>query len=283
VKRATVSCAVALAVLIPVAGVAGEAPWCKAPPSWTAILPPLEHAAGRIDSNSPLDIVAIGSSSTVGVGATGPDEAYPVLLQAALRQHFPHLDIEVENRGRSGEDAPEELARLTADVVAAHPALAIWQVGTNAVLRRDDLKADGEWLREGVALMKHAGIEVVLLDLQYAPRVLDRPSWGVMEDLIADTADTAHVGLFRRFALMRHWQGIESPDAPPMIGPDGLHMTDAGYACLASELAAALEANWQASDKLAHRPRAPANAVAGLPDSASRLPGVRRNDAKPLN
>jgi acyl-CoA thioesterase-1 len=283
VSRAATLCATALAAMIPVAAFAAESPWCQAPPGWTAILPPLEHTTARIELGGPLDIVAIGSSSTVGVGATGPAEAYPVLLQAALRRHFPHLDIEVENRGRNGEDAPEELARLTADVVAAHPALAIWQVGTNAVLRRDDLRADGEWMREGVALMKHAGIDVVLMDLQYAPRVLDRASYGVMQDLIADTADAAHVGLFRRFALMHYWESTHPAEAPPMIGPDGLHMTDAGYACLATDLAAALEANWRAGEKLVRRPHAPGDAVAGLPDSAAPLPGVRRNDAKPLN
>jgi lysophospholipase L1-like esterase len=211
------------------------------------------------------------------------------MLQIALREHFPKLDIRVENRGRSGEDAPEELKRLAADVIALHPDLVIWQVGTNAVLRRDDLSADGQFLRDGVAMMKTAGIDVVLMDLQYAPRVLARSSWGVVEDLIADVADDARVGLFRRFALMRYWQRINPSDAPAMIGVDGLHMTDAGYACLASNLAAALEANWQAEAKLAHRQHGRIDGIAGLPveppgrAAGSIQPAVRRNDAKPAN
>lgn len=278
--------AAALATLAPVAAFAAGSSWCSAPAGWTAIQAPLEHTAARINAGGPLNIVAVGSSSTVGVGATGPQEAYPYRLQVALREHFSKLDIEVANRGASGEDAPEELARLTTDVVALHPDLAIWQVGTNAVLRRDDLSADGEWMREGVGLLKRAGIDVVLMDLQYAPRVLDRSSYGVMEDLIADTATDAHVGLFRRFALMRYWQSTHLADAPAMIGADGLHMTDVGYDCLASDLAAALEANWQAGEKLARRPHGPSNAVAGLsemPDRSLELPRMRRNDAKPFN
>jgi lysophospholipase L1-like esterase len=120
------------------------------------------------------------------------------------------------------------------------------------------------------------------MDLQYAPRVLARPSYGMMEDLIADTAGDAHVGLFHRFALMRYWQNTHPDDAPAMVGVDGLHMTDAGYGCLASDLAAALEMNWQSGEKLARRPHGPGDAVAGLPLDP---PGaaVRRNDAKPLN
>jgi lysophospholipase L1-like esterase len=103
-----------------------------------------------------------------------------------------------------------------------------------------------------------------LMDLQYAPRVVDRPSFGVMEDLIADTANDAHVGLFRRFALMRYWERTHPAEAPAMIGADGLHMTDAGYGCLASNLAAALEANWQSGEKLARRAHGATDAVAGL-------------------
>jgi hypothetical protein len=36
-----------------------------------------------------------------------------------------------------------------------------------------------------------------------------------------------------------------------MIGPDGLHMTDASYGCLASELAEALAWNWWSRGKIA--------------------------------
>jgi acyl-CoA thioesterase-1 len=243
----------AVALLFPAAAFAATSRWCDAPPGWASIIQPLEHTAARLNAGGPLNIIAIGSSSTVGIGATGPEQTYPSQLQAALRTRFPDLDIHVVNRGISGQDAPEEVARLSSDVIALHPDLVIWQVGTNAVLRRDDLSADGDALRAGVALLKNAGIDVVLMDLQYAPRVLDRSPFSMMEDLITDTATEAHVGLFRRFALMRYWQRTHPADAPAMIGADGLHMTDAGYSCLASNLAAGLEANWQSGEKLARR------------------------------
>jgi len=254
------------------------------------IVPPLAHFAARIAHGGPLNIVAVGSSSTLGIGASSPDMAYPSRLEAELRERFPHLDIHVVNRGKGGEDAPEELARLPADVVALHPDLAIWQIGTNAVLRRDDLGADGEWMREGVDLMKRSGIDVVLMDLQLAPRVTERRAYPDMEALIADTADREHVGLFRRFALMQYWQSSHAADAPAMTGPDGLHMTDVGYGCLAADLAKALEANWRSEQKIAQRAHASTDAVAGLPATpAASLHAtppaalMRRNDATPFN
>jgi len=280
--RAATAAVIALAPLA-----APAADLCAGPPSLASILLPLEHSAARIDAGGALKIVAVGSSSTAGTGASSPDRTYPSRLERELRQRFPKLDIDVLNHGKGGEDAPEELARLGRDVVAANPDLAIWQVGTNAVLRRDDLAADGEWMREGVDILKRHGIDVVLMDLQYAPRVLDRPAYQAMEDLIAETAERAHVGLFRRFALMNYWQRNHSPDAPAMIGDDGIHMTDAGYGCLAANLAAALEGNWRANAKFAQRAHGVAGLATPAPDVASPpaapAPTLRRKDAIPFN
>ena len=98
-----------------------------------------------------------------------------------------------------------KLTRLGRDVIAEHPDLVIWQVGTNAVLRRDDLSADEQLISRGVASMKESGIDVVLMDLQYAPRVLARPASAEMERLIAEVARRTQVGLFRRFEIMKEW------------------------------------------------------------------------------
>jgi acyl-CoA thioesterase-1 len=280
----------AVVALAPLAAPAAEPQLCAAPPGWTAIMAPLERTALRVAGNQTLTIVAVGSSSTAGTGATRPDLSYPSRLAVELRRRAPRLDLRVVNRGVGGQDVPEELARLASDVVALHPDLVIWQLGTNAVLRRDDLAADGERVRQGIELLKQAGVDVVLMDLQYAPRVLDRPSYAVMEDLIAEAASQARVGLFRRFALMEYWQRTHPPHAAPMVGADGLHMTDAGYGCLAIDLAAALEANWRAEQKFGQRTHGRVDAVAGLPvvpagdlDGSLSVPAVRRNDAKPIN
>jgi hypothetical protein len=44
---------------------------------------------------------------------------------------FPRVVI---NRGVGGEDAKEMLARLDKGVIAEHPHLVLWQVGTNAIV-----------------------------------------------------------------------------------------------------------------------------------------------------
>jgi lysophospholipase L1-like esterase len=226
---------------------------CAAPPALTRIEPVLAHAAARLDHTKALTIVAVGSSSTQGVGASAPGFSYPSRLEADLKERLPGAQIRVINRGKGGEDAAEELERLGRDVIAEHPDLVIWQVGTNAVLRRDDLEMDEVLLRRGVSLLKQSQADVVLMDMQYAPRVLERRSHAAMEQLIAEIAHHTGVGLFRRFALMQYWRAAQQPESPPMIGADGLHMTDAGYGCLAVSLAKALASNWEAHHSTAAR------------------------------
>ncbi len=237
---------------------------CAAPRALSGIEAALDRTSSRILSGQPLTIVAMGSSSTLGVGASSPAFSYPNRLEQELRQRFPGIEIRVVNHGVGGQDVPEELTRLGRDVLAEHPDLVIWQVGTNAVLRRDDLSADEQLISRGVALMRESGIDVVLIDLQYAPRVLARPAYAEMERLIAEIASRTQVGLFRRFEIMQEWDRTQQLAPAASVGPDGLHMTDAGYACLANQLAEALASNWRSHDKLAKSPQLSPDAIAGV-------------------
>ena len=249
-------------------------PSCAVSPALSGIGVALDRSAGRIDQGGPLIVLAMGSSSTLGVGASAPSMSYPSRLEGELRDRFPGLEIRVLNRGVGGQDAGEELNRLDRDVVAEHPDLVIWQVGTNAVLRRDDLAADEQLIRRGVSSMKEDGIDIVLMDLQYARRVLARPAWGEMERLIGEIAHSNHVGLFRRFEIMQEWDRTQQLAPAAMIGPDGLHMTDASYGCLASQLGEALAWNWWSHGKIAKSLRPNPDTVSRLSQPATAPPST---------
>ena len=223
------------------AGIAG----CGAPPELIALGAALPRVASRIERRETMTVVALGSSSTQGTGASGPDKSYPSRLEVELKARFPGLGIRVINRGRGGEEAPQMLARIERDVLAEQPDLVIWQLGTNAVLRHDDVAYEEPVIEQGLARLRNGGADVVLMDMQYAPRVLARPASPAMERLIAGAAKREHVGLFRRFAIMQSWRAAEPPGSPAAVGPDGLHMNDRGYGCLAADLAEAVAASWR--------------------------------------
>jgi acyl-CoA thioesterase-1 len=278
----------------PVGANAAE-PACATPPPLLSLEPTLNYVAAKLAKRGKLTILAMGSSSTEGVGASSPDTTYPSRLEAELRRRFPDINIRVINRGKGGEDAPDELVRLERDVIADDPDLVIWQVGTNAALRRLDPAIERDVLRRGIAVIKDSAADVVLMDLQYAPDVLASPAAATMEKLIAEVAERSRVGLFRRFEIMRHWlsdapsavgssaagssaagsSAAGSSAAWPAISPDGLHMTDRSYACLAASLADAIARNWRQYQAA----RASTGAVArlhGAPDSGPRGNGAPR-------
>jgi len=146
----------------------------------------------------------------------------------------------VLNRGVNGDDTANMLARFAADVIAAHPDLVIWQVGTNSVLRDDPLKPHSVLLHEGIEQLKAAGADVVIIDMQFAPRVIAKPEAQGMEDQIALAAKQESVDLFRRFELMRNWHDVQHIPFDAFVSSDELHMNDWSYACVAKLLAAAI-------------------------------------------
>jgi acyl-CoA thioesterase-1 len=81
---------------------------------------------------------------------------------------------------------------------------------------------------------------VVLIDPQFAPKVIAKPDAEEMVDLISAAAKQASVDLFPRFALMREWRDKEGVPFEAFLSPDLLHMNDWSYGCLAKLLSAAM-------------------------------------------
>jgi lysophospholipase L1-like esterase len=197
----------------------------------------LPHVAGKLASGQPVTIVAFGSSSTQGWGSSSPDFTYPNRLAAQLRRHYPGADITVLNRGVGGEDAPEMMKRLQTAVIDAKPDFVIWQVGTNAVLRNLDPSETARQVEDGVARIQAAGADLVLVDPQYSPRVIEHGEGASqMVKLLGKVARLRHVGIFPRFAVMREWHDQQDLPADAYTIADGLHMNDWGYACFAQLL-----------------------------------------------
>ena len=211
---------------------------CLSPKGGVKAMGSLPHVAGKLVAGQPVVIVAFGSSSTAGFGASSPEFNYPNRLAAQLHRHYPTADITVVNAGVGGEDAPEMMKRLQKEVIDVHPDLVIWQVGTNAVLRNLDPGDTAKLVEDGISRIQAAGgTDVVLVDPQYSPAVNQRAeSAGKMVKLLGKVAELRHVGIFPRFEVMRDWHEKQSLPVESFVIADGLHMNDWGYACFAQLL-----------------------------------------------
>jgi acyl-CoA thioesterase I len=200
----------------------------------------LSRVALRLAGGVPIKIVAIGSSSTFGAGASSPASSYPSRLEAELRRHFPDHPITVVNRGVNGEEATDMLARFPTNVIAEDPHLVIWQVGTNALLRDRPLDVRSKVLQDGITQLKSQRMDVVLMDPQFVPRVLAKADHEAAVAQIASIAKEQKVGVMHRYDMMRHWHDIERLAFETFVTSDGLHMNDWGYNCLATSLGIAI-------------------------------------------
>jgi lysophospholipase L1-like esterase len=201
---------------------------------------PVTRLAARIAAGKPVRVLAIGSSSTEGAGATSVSAAYPARLEAELRQAWP-VQVTVKNAGVGGETAPRTLERLRDELAGRRYDLVIWQVGTNDALRKDDEARFRASVEAGVDAAVQAGAELVFMDPQFHPGLSDAPRYERYVDIVSDVARTRKISDYSRFRLTRDWAQRDPDGWRSLYNRDGLHMNDAGYACVAAGMAASLE------------------------------------------
>ena len=209
---------------------------CVALKDLTQFDAPVARLAKRVTAQEPVTIVAVGSSSTGGAGASSPAFSYPSRLERELRQKFPRAPITVINKGVNGEEVADMMARMDT-ILALKPDLVICQLGTNTLLRDGSIPATEKLLLAGIEQIRNSGADVVLVDPQFAPNVNAKPAVHAMVDMIGFTAKRTHVPLFRRYVAMRHWHEDQAIAVERFITPDGLHMNDWGYSCFARLMA----------------------------------------------
>lgn len=192
-----------------------------------------------------LHVLAVGSSSIEGIGASRPELGFVPLLEAGLEARLPGVEITVVNRGIGGETTKETVDRLAREIAAARPDLVLWQLGTNDVLRNrsmDDVFAD---YRRGQAILDAAGVDVMVIDPQRLPEGARNPNFAGRNPALAEVSrlialEAGRVGYaaFGRFDAMSGWTALPGGG----VGPDELHLNDAGYACWAAITAEGLAA-----------------------------------------
>jgi acyl-CoA thioesterase I len=225
-----VVCALALAGSLFVPALADEIP----PASTYARL---KHVALRLAAHLPLRIVAFGSSSTEGIGASSPATTYPTRLLVDLTAALPtRQHVIVLNQGIGGEDADDMARRLPA-VIAERPDLIIWQTGSNDPLRNVPVDRFVQETMAGVRAIRAAHIDVMLMEPQMCKALDRKPATVRYRDALRAIGQGMDVPVIRRYDMMRAWLADGALTPAQMLSPDGLHMADGGYAKLADAVA----------------------------------------------
>lgn len=185
-------------------------------------------------------VLAIGSSSTVGVGASRPQNAYIAKLETNLEGTFQGLDFSVVGKGMSGEIAEGQSARMKETVAEVKPDLVLWQVGTNDAIRHVDLDGFKDCLRRTLAWLRDNKFDVVLVDPQYSVELAKDAFYWDTVSAVAEVAREMRVLLVDRFDAMRELSAERGDKF--YLTSDNLHLNDNGHRCMAEQLARSIAA-----------------------------------------
>jgi acyl-CoA thioesterase I len=199
---------------------------------------PLNTLRRAVRANNSVKVLAIGSSSTVGVGASRPAAAYIARLENGLEGVFKGLDFNVIGRGMSGEDAEGQSARMRHTVEDVKPDLVVWQVGTNDAIRHVDLDAFKACLHRTLAWLRDNRFDVVLVDPQYGEVLVKDAYYEMVVKAVAEVARERRVILVDRFEAMKELSRERGDRF--YLASDDLHLNDNGHRCMAEQIARAI-------------------------------------------
>lgn len=199
----------------------------------------------KVRTGLSTDILAIGSSSTEGVGATSPANAYPARLEAELEKQT-GADFDVKNAGVGGELAAKTLERLKSALKSGWARLVIWQVGTNDAIVGVDETLFRATVQAGIVAAHAAGVPMMLIGPQFTLKSPDPVRYERFVKMVDDIGAADHVPVLSRYAMMKSWSVKSAKALNSLLSRDGLHMSDLGYRCLAHALADAIEGGAQA-------------------------------------
>lgn len=208
---------------------------CTVPGATVASPAPLPHLAEVLKAKKSVRVLAIGSSSTAGLGASSPSANYPNRLEVELEKTFKDLDFIMVNRGVSGELAETTSERLKIEVTLTKPDLVLWQVGTNDALSRIPVGEFARIISRTLRWIKAQKIDVVVVGMQYTKRLARDEHYKLIKDALRQAATEADVPLINRYDAMQYI--LQAQEGASLLANDDFHLNDLGYRCMAEHVA----------------------------------------------
>ena len=148
---------------------------------------PLPNSANALQQRKTLKILAIGASSAAMLG-TGHGGT-PPLLERILERSIKGLDVEIINRGFSGELAEAAGERLKLEVALNHPDIVLWQVGTNDAFAQVPVENFQLTVSNTVRWLKAHKIDVILVGLNYVKQLAKDEHYQAIRDSLRRPLD----------------------------------------------------------------------------------------------
>lgn len=197
-------------------------------------LPTIERA---IRERKVLRIMAIGASASHASHASR--RGYQGLIEAVIERAIPGVDVQIIDRGVSGELARDAAERMKVEVALVRADLVLWQLGTNDALARIPLQDFKTAVSDALRWLRSHNIDVVLVGQRYARGMTSDKHYQAIRDTLRVVAEQHRVLRIGRYEAA---QVIEQSRRQELGGqtPNEFLMTEAGYACLSEYVARAV-------------------------------------------
>lgn len=233
----------------PVPAVPGPAP--AAPPELAPVPKGCEVTGTSVVSDSPLPNTAIALKERkkikiLTIGSTSASARGPVsgghyaVVERFLESTFKGLDVEIINRGISGELASDAAERIKTEVALNAIDLVLWQLGTAdalALVPAADFQAS---VVQGVDWLKEHKIDVILVGLRYTRRIVRDEHYQAIRAAIQQVAKDHGILRIGRYEAEETMEKIRDRQGGNFLSET--QVTEAGYACMAEYLARAIAA-----------------------------------------
>lgn len=197
---------------------------------------PLPNSAHAIQGRKQLRILAIGASITPVVGSSR--DGKPPLLEQILEHSIKGVDVEILNRGFSGELAAATSERLKVEVALAHPDVVLWQVGTNDAFAQVPVEEFEATVLGTVRWLKEHNIDLILVGLHYMKHLVKNENYQAIRKALQRIAATENVLRIGRYEAMEVFE--RTMRVPGQPEPSAFGYGEASYNCMAQYVAHAI-------------------------------------------
>jgi acyl-CoA thioesterase I len=197
---------------------------------------PLPNSALALQKRQKVKILAIGASSAavLGMGHDGN----PPLLEQILERNIKGLDVEIINRGFSGELAEAAGERLKLEVALNQPDLVLWQVGTNDAFAQVPVDSFERSVVSTVRWLKEHDVDVILVGLHYMKQLAKNEHYQAIRTSLQRITTAESVLRITRYEAMEVLSRTMRESGRPEPRDFGLNET--GFNCMAQYLARAI-------------------------------------------
>jgi acyl-CoA thioesterase I len=190
---------------------------------------PLPNTLAALRDRKVIKILTIGASASVGMdAATG---TYQDAIEEMLEKTISGLDVQIIDRGISGELARDAAERMKTEVALTEPDLVLWQVGTNDALAQIPVEEFSRTVTDAIQWLKERHLDVALVGLQYIRNMRNDPHYQAIRAVLTHITETEKILRISRYEAMEVMEQMrQRADEAPL---NAFALTEEGYSCMA--------------------------------------------------